>query len=322
MNRFFFLLIFIVLIVVGWSGAWIFISSQITDKAEEFFLASKTQNLQLDCAELDVAGFPFRFDVTCTDLTLRQNDLNISIPEIKTTVLVYRPTHGLLFAKGPVQIIDTFTGSSREITWDSLSASVRTNGWTLARASLEAKNIQLNDTIFGRTLVASLEGFEAHIVEDKELRDTQIDTTFYNIFARVTQAEAPEFDVKDGTLEMTALLMDVPRDLKNWSLAALSKNWYEESTGLSIDKLEGSDHKSSISIVGRLSTTAQSMLTGNFDFYSTDLAHRFSNVLNSFELDTVFGLKSEDGSNYQSYSFLHGIVMAGNAPILSTKPPR
>lgn len=320
MNRFLFLLIFIFLIVAGWSGAWIFISSQITDKAEELFLASSNQGQQLDCAQLDIAGFPFRFDVTCTDLTLRQDDLNIYIPEIKATVLAYRPTHALFFAKGPVQIIDSFTGSSREITWNSLSASLRTNGWALVRASLEAKNIQLNDTIFGRNLVAALGDFEAHLINNENFQDEMINTRMYDLFVRMNEAQAPEFDVKGAQIELEAILEDIPNDIRNWSLGTISKNWFEQTTGLVINKLEGSDHKSRISIVGSLSTTVESMLTGNFDFYSTNLANRFQNLMSDFERDTVFGLKSDDGSHYQSYSFLHGIVLAGNAPILATVP--
>lgn len=322
MNRFLFLLVFILLIVAGWSGAWVFISSQITDKTKEYFLASNNQAQHINCTELDVAGFPFRFDITCTDLNLRQDDLIISIPEIKATILAYRPTHALLFAKGPVQITDTFTGSSREITWDSLSASVRTNGWTLARASLEAQNMQLNDTIFGHTLVAEMGDFEIHLVENKNLQDDKLNTIMYNLFARIIDAHAPEFDVKKAQVVLEAMLQDLPNDIRNWSFATISKNWFEQNTGLSIDKLEGHDYKSSISIIGEASLTAQSMLTGNFDFYSTNLANRFTNILTPFERDTVFGLKSEDGTHYQSYSLLHGILMAGNAPLLSTNPLR
>ena len=322
MNRFLALLIFIVLVVAGWSGAWIFISSQITQRAEAFFLATSNQAQQINCSELDVAGFPFRFDVTCTDLTLSQDDLNISVPEIKATVLVYKPTHALFFANGPVQIIDAFTGSSRQVNWDSLSASIRTNGWSLARISLEGKNIQVNDTIFGNTLIAEIGGFEAHMIEAANLRDDVMQTTMYDVFARLAGANAPEFTINNASVELQALLMHFPNDIRKWSLQTISQNWFEEGTGLAVDKFDGQDEQSSFAISGKLAATAQSMLTGGFDFFSTNLSQRFANVLGDFERDTVFGLLDEDGSHYQSYTFLHGIMMAGNTPILSTRPLR
>ncbi|VAW21766.1 hypothetical protein MNBD_ALPHA11-1650, partial [hydrothermal vent metagenome] len=143
MRKFLFLMIFIIVIVAGWSAVWIYAAQRINAEASSLFANTANTQQQINCEQFSVSGFPFRFDITCTNLTLSSIDTSLKIPEIKVTALVYRPTHALIFAEGPAVMENIFSGSKRQLNWNSLRASVRTNGWSLARVSIEGENIEL-----------------------------------------------------------------------------------------------------------------------------------------------------------------------------------
>lgn len=322
MNRFISLMVFIVIVVLGWTAAWFYAANRLTDEAGTYFVGLSTHLQRFECETFDVDGFPFRFDVTCTNAKLTDSDLELSINEIKATVLVYKPTHVLVFAQGPAQVTDSFTGSKREITWDNLSLSLRTNGWALARFSLEAQNLQLFDTIVTKTLLGSVSHAEFHLVEDTQFYDADARITQISAFAKVQDAFMPEFEINDAKIILEASLAAMPDDLRLWSPAIISKNWFDSQTGLNISKLEGSDARSSFSINGNMTATAQSMPNGNFDFFTQNLAQRFEPFIDPVAIQVVFGSQSEDLNRYQSYSVVHGVVLAGNLPIFTLVPMR
>lgn len=322
MNRFVSLMVFIVILVLGWTSAWFYAASRLTNEANTYFASISTLLQRFECETFNVEGFPFRFDVTCSNAKLFDFDLEVSIHELQASVLVYKPTHVLVFAQGPAQITDTFTGSKREVTWDSLSLSLRTNGWALARFSLETQNLQLFDTIINKTLVGSINHAQFHLVEDAQFYDADTHATQISAFAKIEGATMPEFEINDAKIILEASLATMPDDLRLWSPATISKNWFESQTGLNISKLEGSDERSNFSINGNMTATAQSMPNGNFDFFTQNLAQRFEPFVDSTAIQVVFGSQSQDLSRYQSYSLVHGVVLAGNLPIFTLAPMR
>ena len=322
MNRFISLLVFIVIVVVLWTGAWFFAAKMLKDEVQKQFLASAQTPQSYSCEKLSVAGFPFRFDVTCTNFSLNQLDLTLTLPELKATVLVYRPTHFLVFAQGPLAIKDSFSGSSREVQWESLRASLRTNGWALARLSLEGKNISLFDNLIGQTLVASTSLVEAHLLEDTQDQTAGKDLQQFQFLIKTENATAPEFDINNANLTFEAQVADMPDDLRQWSPSVISSNWSKNQTGVTVQKFTGRDEISEFSINGQFTTTAQSMLSGNFDFFSTNLSTRFARFLDENSTQVIFGNQSEDGSFYQSYALVHGVLLAGNLPIFTFSPIR
>lgn len=322
MNRFLSLIIFVAIVVIGWTAAWFFAAEKIQDEARTFFAGSKNTQQQVNCEGLDVDGFPFRFDVTCTEFSISDLDLLIKIPEIKATILVYRPTHLLAFAQGPLTFDDSFSGSKREIQWDSFKASFRTNGWALARASIEAANVKLFDNLIGQVMIAGVQNAQMHLLTDEETAENETELMQLFALAKLENATAPEFDVANANLNFEATLNAMPDDLRQWTPAIIAKNWFETQTGVQVQKLTGEDDKSNFSIIGEFTTTAQAMLSGNFDFFSTDFALRFDTFLEPTAVQVLFGSKGEDGSHYQSYSLVHGVLLAGNLPILTFGPMR
>ncbi|HHS83232.1 MAG TPA: DUF2125 domain-containing protein [Devosia sp.] len=322
MNRFKVLAIIVVIILAGWTGAWMFASTKIRQMAQAQFAALKDQPQNLDCENLDISGFPFRFDVTCTYLAIHDLDRTITIPRVKLTVLVYRPTHALLFARGPATIQDSFSGARKELRWSSLQASLRTNGWALARFSLQVRDLIFLDTLVGDTTIAGADLFEAHLLEEESAYDPQNRRTTIAALARLDGLSVPDAAISGASATMQAKLRQMPDDLRLWRPATIAANWNETGTGLEAVELKGADATSSFSLVGRLTTTPQHMLSGNFDFFSSNVSDRLEGIVSPAIRQIAFGSKSEDGQNYQSYSLVHGVVLAGNIPITSLPPLR
>ncbi len=322
MNRFKTLAIIVVIILAGWTGAWVFVSTKIQQMAQAQFAALKDQPQNIDCENLDISGFPFRFDVTCTNLAVHDLDRTISIPQVKLTVLVYRPTHALLFARGPATIQDSFSGARKELRWSSLQASLRTNGWALARFSLQARDLTFLDTLVGDTEIASAGLFEAHLLEEESAYDKQTRRTTIAALARLDGLNVPDADISGANMTMEARLQQMPDDLRLWRPATIAANWNETGTGLELVDLKGADTTSSFSLAGKLTTTPQHMLSGNFDLFSNNISDRLDGIVSPAIRQIAFGSKSDDGQNYQSYSLVHGVVLAGNIPITSLPPLR
>ncbi len=322
MNRFISLIILIFVIVAGWTGAWFYAAKRIKDEARTYIAHSQQSQIKINCENFDVAGYPFRFDVTCTNLTLDNLDLSITLPSFQATVLVYRPTHLLLFANGPARFHDSFSGSRRELKWNSLRASLRTNGWELTRLSLEADQIELVDLLIGETQIAKVEHMESHLLKDEQ-NISQI-PNLINVLAlaKIEQVAAPEFQITNAQVLFEASLSALPDDVRLWSPAIIAANWHQNETGIDVTKFEGHDDISSFSIVGSTTTTAQAMASGNFDFSSTNLAQRFEQFMDPTSQQVIFGNQSDDGTRYQSYSLVHGVLLAGNFPILTLGPMR
>ena len=53
------------LVVLAWSAGWFFIAGQIRHQVELLALADGESSPQVQCGELDIGGFPFRFDIDC-----------------------------------------------------------------------------------------------------------------------------------------------------------------------------------------------------------------------------------------------------------------
>ncbi|MCF6302940.1 MAG: DUF2125 domain-containing protein [Devosiaceae bacterium] len=322
MNRFILLLIFIIILIAGWTGAWFFAANKLKTEAMSFFSASEQSDQIDNCQKFDVAGFPFRFDVTCTNFSFNQLDMTVSLPELKATVLVYRPTHFLLFAEGPLSIDDSFSGSSREVQWDSLRASLRTSAWTLTRFSLQGENLSLYDNLLGKTLIAATSLFEFHLLDDAGEKTTEANLHQLQALAKIKNATAPEFNINNANLDFEARIADMPDDLRLWTPKTIAHIWNQNQTGVTISKFTGRDELSEFSINGQITTTAQAMLSGNFDFFSTNLSPRFAGILDPNSTQVIFGNQSDDGSFYQSYALVHGVLLAGNLPILTFSPMR
>ncbi|HHG89677.1 MAG TPA: DUF2125 domain-containing protein, partial [Devosia sp.] len=213
MNRFVVLIIVVVTVVAGWTATWFYGAGEIRRQITAQLTASQSAPEKLNCKQLEVAGFPFRYDISCTGARIVSGDVTIAVPLLRATVLIYRPTHALIFATGPASYTDAFSGSSRQLRWQNLRASARTNGWALARISLEADGLELVDTLVGEKTVAAASRIEAHILDNPDAYDAESKLVQLNIFARIEAGEVPEFEIENARVTFEGVVEALPDDV-------------------------------------------------------------------------------------------------------------
>jgi len=317
MTRFVVLLMAITVLAGGWIAAWFLAAGAIKNNAEQFMRASLDTSVWVVCEKFDVGGFPLKLEATCTNFRLSANDLALSLPRIKVTAEIYRPTRALVQATGPARITDAFSGSSREVRWDGLRALVVTNGWALERLELEASNLELVDDIVGEKLIVRAKRFET-LLTDIPQKYNQADALVQlAALMRAEQIIFPEFELADTELRLEATIDAIPDDLRKWSLQTIAGNWFEFRTGVDLLAFTGRDGFSEFELSGRLSATEQARLSGDFALQTKNVTERLGRLIDPTSLQILFGYPSEDGGRDQSYTLRHGVLLAGNLPILT-----
>ncbi len=317
-GRFKFLMALVIVLTIAYSGAWLFGAYTVRTQIERAMADYATEVTSADCADLSVAGFPFRFDVTCSGLEVTEGDVSISLPELKATVLVYRPTHLLWFAEGPASYQDAFTGTRQQLQWEQLRGSARTNGWALARVSVEGEAFSLIDTLLGEREVATLARLEAHALDMPEQWNELTARSEIAVLVDLVGLETADHDISEGSVRLEAEVPGVPDDMRRWTLSTMVANWRDDPVRLI--SLRAEDAKSEVDIVGTIGTTNDGHLTGDFDLTTRNVSERLSAFIAPQMLDIFLGQPSDDGSYYRAYSLRDGVLLAGNLPIMVTPP--
>lgn len=133
-------------VFVGWSIAWFVIATYVDRHVERTQLRLAERDLDLECAQRKVTGFPFRIEIRCAHGThLASNTGHAKVEGATVAALIYRPTRLIIELSGPLSVQSPF--------WDGL-----TMDWGLARASarmdLEAGAMTRLDSEFTDLTVA------------------------------------------------------------------------------------------------------------------------------------------------------------------------
>jgi len=311
------LLSVIIVIISGWIVAWFAVAAVIKSKADQLIARSANTSRQIQCERFGVSGFPWRFDVTCANLVISANDISFSLPMIKASLLIYRPNGLTVSAIGPVQINDAFSGSARRIGWDNLRLSVRTNGLALESFFVKADNLELVDNIAGEKLVARVASFTASLVDNPDKYNKTTALAQLSALVRADKVSLPEFSLTGTNLRLAATIDAIPDDMRQWSLATLARNWFADKTGIDLLSFSGISANSEFELSGRLSATGQARLSGDFALTTKNVAERLARFIAPTTLQILFGFPNRDNSRFQSYSLRHGVLLAGNLPVVT-----
>src|SRR3712207_5648757 len=80
MRRYLPILVPLILVILGWTGAWFFFGGQIQAQILTWAKGDGEIAPRLTCGHLDVSGYPFRFDVTCADMLLVYSGIQVALP--------------------------------------------------------------------------------------------------------------------------------------------------------------------------------------------------------------------------------------------------
>lgn len=144
-------LLFIVLaLAAAYSGYW-FIGARGVDRAVQNSLETlEAQGWNVTTGNIETRGFPSRFDITATDLTVTSPDgtLAYTAPWVQTVALSYRPNK--VIAILPPEQTLTIQGQELKMSTDGLraSASVAANtALTFADLTAETKSLDVTSDL-------------------------------------------------------------------------------------------------------------------------------------------------------------------------------
>ena len=313
MNRFVALGSVVVAIVALWCGGWFlgagWLRGEIAKRAE----AAPS----VACDALGIAGFPFRYDITCTGARVTDADITVSVGEMRASLLVYNPTFVELFARGPANLTDAFTGASYRLDWQNLQASVRLDWTALNRASLVADGLVLSDTVLDTNELARATHLELHALgaegavapERRNLR----------LFARLDNAVAPQ--LTDPVLaEISARLTEWPKDVRLWGAQDVLPYWANGGGALAIEKAELTTGDLSAALEGTLAPDESGRINGSLSLTSRGLGPLLKEHMAAPLAGALLGPEDPDGVTHQTLAISNSILRAGFVPLLEFPP--
>jgi len=320
MKRIIILGIVIFLVIAGWSGAWLFASNEIRKAVVSLADADGETSPKVTCDKLVVGGYPFWFDVVCTGATVTSGDISANVAEVKATTLAYNPTQFLAVAKAPLTVTDAFTGSKSRLDWNSVEASARLTGWRIARISIVADTLVLNDTVAGDNLIGKASHAEIQVLDIPEQHDAAKGLAALALYAKADDVNAPGFQINDGRTSLEAEISGLSDDVRTYSDPAMLKRWQQAGGKIKLVALKGDDGDQFFNVVGTLGLDGQGKPEGQLTIGSKGLVERFGSTIPDQMRGLVLGAPGADGSYSQTINLRAGVIFSGLIP-LGILPP-
>lgn len=317
MKRFVILIALVLIVALGWSAGWFYISTLI--KSEISSMADAEPSIE--CGETRISGFPFRFDIRCETALIVQADRTFSLPEIRVSALVYRPTHLQLFFASPLQVDDAFLGTSTQWQWQDARASVRLDGWSLARASMVADNVVAADTLLDETLLFETVRFEAHLIDAPQAAPIDGQQNV-NLFVRLDQSHLPGLDVNSADALVEGRITNLPNDVRQWGTAQFFSRWRQANGGIEIADASLTSPSLSLKANGSGQITNEGFVDADATMVSTGLVERLRSTVDlpPMVLAMIAGTKINETDYQQTISISDGIVSISGVPMFQLAP--
>ena len=314
-NRIIILGAIVLVLVLGWTGAWYFFAGQLRQQVEALALSDGENQPQLTCQNLAIGGFPFRFDLECTDAAIVSGDVLVELPALQVSAMAYRPNHVLASAIGPARISDAFTGMRQELAWDSIEASLRVESWRIARVSIVGNALAWTDTLFGNRPIASSPVVELHLLDIPEQHDAEAGRAALALFMRAQDAEAPGIELAPTNAEIEAEITALPDDIRNWGALPFLPDWQQAGGRLVLTGIRANDGVADLSASGELSLDSQGYPTGAIAIDSLGVADRIGPLIEEPWRTLVLGVPGADGRHMNQLTFAGGGMSSGLVPI-------
>lgn len=310
----------VLLVVAAWTGGWFFLAGQVRQNIEAQALADGIETPRVTCGSLRVSGFPFRFDVDCSDATILSGDIEAQVPGIRASVMVYRPTHLLASAKGPATVTDAFTGMRNEIAWSGLEASLRVWNWRIERLSVVGHDMVWSDTLVGNSAIAQATQLEAHLLDVPEQHDPARHVATLAGYMSTKALAYPGLTLTDTNADVELELSGLPDDIRVWDNPQLPIEWQQAGGQLKIVSIRGSDGASTLNAEGALGLDPAGNADGSIAIESRGVADRIGPLLEEPVRTLVLGNPAADGSYKNLLTFKAGALFSGLIPIAQIPP--
>ena len=102
--------VLLLLIAVAWSAAWFVIRSRASEAVDAWFATEARAGRQWTCQDRSIGGYPFRIELICNSLSLKQGAVTASLGRVESVAQVYQPRFIITEIEGPLQQLHAFTG--------------------------------------------------------------------------------------------------------------------------------------------------------------------------------------------------------------------
>ena len=321
MRKFAWLAVVVVLVVGGWIAGWLYAAGEARTQIEQLASNDGETAPRFTCDRLNISGFPFRFDLDCSDATLVDRDLTVTFAGLRASVLAYNPAHMIVSAKGPFAYADAFSGSQRRLDFSKLDGSLRLTaadaikglsgeGWRVARLSVEADELIVTDIVAGNVFEASTRHIEAHLVDVPEQLDRSAGTATLAQYVAVEGLTLPGVTIGDGDLTLEAQLTGLPADIRDFGVGDAVRNWQAAGGTLKVARLAGtqSSPEEAFDVNGEFRLTGGGYVEGQLNYTTKGVLDRLSQIVPTVQLAMLRGAPQPDGSFANSLTVNDGQV--------------
>jgi hypothetical protein len=310
----------VLLVDLGASAAWYYAAGLVRQEIEKLAFADGETSPQLSCANLGIGGYPFAFDIDCTDAVVVSGDLMVETPGLRLSAMVYQPTHILASVRGPAQISDAFTGQRSAVSWSSLDGSLRLTDNRIARLSLVGNDLSWNDLLLGDTTLAKSSHVELHLLDMPEAHDVERKLASLALYLKADAINVPAATLTDTALEIEAELSGLPDDLTTLGASPILPTWQQAGGHLKIVGIRMNDATSDLNASGALALDAQGFPTGSISIDSKGVVERIGPLIEEPWRTLVLGVPGADGRHTNQLNFKGGTLSSGLVPITALPP--
>ena len=196
--------VLLLLVAVAWSVGWFLIRNRAGEAVDAWLAAEARAGRQWTCPDRTIGGYPFRIEIVCRTLDLKQGAVTASFGRVEAVAQVYNPRLVVAEIDGPLRATDGRVTAQAQ--WDLLQASIHLTPGGLQRLSLAARAPSLAVTgLTPNEIATSSRSLELHLRPNpSRTQDKAYDAAF-----SVSQARVPVLDQLVGGQELTDLDGDV-----------------------------------------------------------------------------------------------------------------
>lgn len=304
----------VVLVIALWTGAWFWGAGFITDQVRALASEDGVTEPRVTCASFGVGGYPFGFDLTCTNATVTYGDVTVTASGLKASAQVYNPTFVLVFAQSPVNIADAFTGSQSRVDFGSAQASARLAGWRIGRVSLVIEKPVWNDTVLEDRLIARAEHAEAHLIDLPDDHDPKAGLAGLGQYVQIEGLNVPGFEINAAKATLESTVDRLPDDIRTYGDPDLLRRWQAAGGTFTLKEFDAVDGNSKLDATGNLKLDEQGRLDGQVKLHSNGVVERIGPVIPDAYRGWIVGAQAPDGSYSQTLNLAAGVVFAGLIP--------
>jgi hypothetical protein len=320
MKRIIILAVVLTVIVVGWTAAWFYAAGLIRSNVVALASADGVSSPKLQCDKLDVGGYPFWFDLTCSGLVVTSDDLTATAPQLHAIALAYDPWHIDATATSPLMLGDAFTGSKQRLDWSKLEASAHLDGWRIGRISIIGDTLAFNDMQAGDVLIAKAKHAEFHLLDVPGEHGAAKGLASLANYTKLDDLNAPGFQINDGSATFDAKISGLPDDVRLYGDADMLPRWQAAGGKITLNGLKGADGASNFAVIGAVGLDGQSKPQGQLTIVSKGLVERFGSLVPEQYRALVLGNPDKDGNSTQVLNLTNGLIFSGVIPVGSLPP--